>query len=126
MDDKEKAAIIAAVTPLMGLGAVLAAAAAAMALKYLTTNYRQSSMAGDKEMKPTDDEVTISKSEVAGVETEGKAVQDTVSGLNGEVKAEETEARALTGEATAADSGASALRGKLGAADIETKTLKMT
>ncbi|MDR3334662.1 MAG: hypothetical protein LBT13_07240 [Treponema sp.] len=128
VDAKMKDGIIQNVMPVIGslATAALVAAAGAVLSKLMTTNYKSSTMAGDKEVKPTDDDVAISKTEAAGSETEGKLAQDKVAGANGEVKASETEARAQTGEATAAESGASALRTKAGASDIETKALKMT
>jgi hypothetical protein len=128
VDAKLKDSIIKSVMPVIGslATAALVSAAGAVLTKLMVTNYKISTLAGDKSMKPTDDEVTISKSETAGAETEGKLAQDKVAGTNGEIKANETEARAMTGEATAAESGASALRTKAGASDIETKALKMT
>ena len=116
------------VAPIVGsaLSAALVSAAMAIISKLVVTNYKEHGITGDKEIKPTEDETAISKSELAASETEGKLAQDKVAGTEGEVKANETEARALTGEATAADSGASALRTKAGASDIEVKALKMT
>jgi hypothetical protein len=116
------------VTPIVTstLSVALVGAAMTILSKVVVTNFKESGLTGDTELKPTDNETTISKAEVAGSEAEGKLAQDKVAGTEGEVKANETEARALTGEATAAESGASALRTKAGASDIETKALKMT
>ncbi|GHV46799.1 hypothetical protein AGMMS49546_35470 [Spirochaetia bacterium] len=128
LDKKVKDQISAATGPIIGsaLATVLVAAVAAALAELIMINYSESTMAGDKGMHPTNDDMAASKSETAAVEAEGKLAQDSVAGANGEVKASETEARAQTGEATAADSGASALRTKAGASDIETKALKMT
>jgi hypothetical protein len=128
LDKKTKAEVAAAVEPIVTsfAASALVAGASAAILKLIAVNTKTSTMAGDTEMKPTEDKVGISNVDVAASETEGKAAQDKVAGANGEVKAAETEARAATGEATAAESGASALRSKAGAADIETKALKMT
>jgi hypothetical protein len=127
VDEKMKKQILANVMPLIASfgTAALVAAAAAIFTKLSAINFKSSSMAGDKQMKPTDDDVSISKSETAGAEAEGKLAQDKVAGANGEVKAAETEARVQTGEVTASDGGVSALRTKAGATDIETKALKM-
>ncbi|MCQ2913921.1 MAG: hypothetical protein MJ247_01845 [Alphaproteobacteria bacterium] len=94
--------------------------------KYITTNYQRKDLTGDIAVKPTDDDNTISKVEVAGNETEGKIAKDGVNGTEGKIKANETEALASTAEATAAETGATAARTKAGACDIETKALKMT
>jgi hypothetical protein len=128
LDDKAKAKIAAAVAPLIGSLATagLVAGATAIISKLTAVNMKSSTMAGDTEMKPTEDKVGLSNVDVAGMETEGKVMQDKVAGANGDVKGDQMEAKAMTGEATAMESGASALRGKAGAADIETKTLKMT
>lgn len=116
------------VRPLIKSFAVTGAVAAASAIlaKLLVTNVKESDLTGDKELKPTEDETTISKVETAASETEGKLAKDGVSAQDASVKALETEAKAATGEATAAESGAQALRTKAGASDIEVKALKMT
>jgi hypothetical protein len=119
---KEKIAPIltsfAATAIVAGVGAILA--------QLLVTNYKSSSLIGDKEIHPTGDEVNISKTDTAASETEGKLAQDKVSAVNGDLAASETGAAVSSGEATAAESGATAARTKAGAADIETKALKMT
>jgi hypothetical protein len=128
LDEKTKNQILEGVEPIIMSAAIGVAVASLTSVitALAVTNYSQSDLTGDKDMHPTAEETTLSKSEVAGSETEGKLAQDKVAGVNGEVKANETEARALTGEATASDSGATALRTKAGASDIETKALKMT
>ncbi|MDR2483788.1 MAG: hypothetical protein LBD55_00125 [Treponema sp.] len=128
VDQETKDAILKDVAPIIGgaVAAMCVAAVAAEVTQLLATNLKQSGLTGDSSIKPTDDETTVSKSEVAASETEGKVAQDKVAASEGEVLANETEARASTGEATAAESGASALRTKEGASDIETKALKMT
>lgn len=128
VDEDMKTEILNTTGPIIvsaSASALVAAAGAAIA-SFLVINYQNSTMAGDKGLHPTNDDMAASKVETSAQETEGKLAQDTVAGVNGEVKANETEARASTGEATAADSGASALRTKAGASDIETKALKMT
>ena len=102
------------------------AAAVAVISKLVVTNVEESDLTGDKKMKPTDDDMAVSKVETAASETEGKLSKDGVSAQDGSIKAAETEAKAATGEATAAESGAQALRTKAGASDIEVKALKMT
>jgi hypothetical protein len=127
--DKDTATIIEELTkPIVTSIAVGAAVAFAAALitELVVTNYKNNSLAGDKEVKATEDGAALNKSEVAGKETEGKLKQDKVAGANGDIKANQLEGKLSTGEATAAESGASALRSKAGASDIETKALKMT
>ena len=128
LDQDTKDTIIKEVTPIIASTAAAACVSAVIGelAMLVAINYKESSLAGDREIKPTDDETTISKSEVAAAESEGKVSHNGVNGQEGEVKAAETEALASTQEATAAESGASALRTKAGASDIETKALKMT
>jgi hypothetical protein len=128
LDEKTKNEILEMTEPIIAsaaAGAVVAALTSAIEA-LLVTNYEKSSLTGDEGVHPTSDDTAISKSEVAGSETEGKLSQDKVAAENGEIKANETEARALTGEVTASESGASAVRSKAGASDIETKALKIT
>lgn len=111
----------------MSVGAfALAAAVGAVVSKLVVTNAKESGLTGDKEMKPTEDTMAVSKVETAATETEGQLSKDGVSAQEGSVKAAETEAKAAAGEATAAESGATALRTKAGASDIEAKALKIT
>ncbi|MBR4126297.1 MAG: hypothetical protein IKR09_01805 [Alphaproteobacteria bacterium] len=125
---EEKAEIEMAVMPaITSVSTSLAVGAITEAVKMLaTTNYHQSDLTGDKNMKPTEEKVTVSKSDAAASETEGKLAKDGVSAQDGNIKAAETEAKASSGEATAAESGAQALRTKAGASDIEVKALKIT
>ena len=128
LDPTTKAAIQAAVTPIATMATTtMLTAAIKQGLKMLsTTNYKNTNLTGDVNMKPTEEEVTVSKSEAAASETEGKLAKDGVSAQDGSIKANETEAKASTGEATAAEAGAQALRTKAGASDIEAKLLKIT
>ncbi|MBO4520667.1 MAG: hypothetical protein J5787_05620 [Alphaproteobacteria bacterium] len=121
-------AIEAAVMPVITSAAtMLTVEAVTAAVKKLTaTNYKRYDVTGDTNMKPSEKEVTINKSEASANETEGKLSKDGVSAQDGSIKASETEAKAATGEATAAESGAQALRTKAGASDIEVKALKIT
>ena len=108
------------------LAAALVGAAAAAITKLTVTNYKRSGLTGDTEMKPTEDEVAISKVESSASGTDASLSKDEVTGVDGDLSAAQTEAAAATGEATALESGATAARTKAGAADIETKGLKMT
>jgi hypothetical protein len=128
VDPELKDAIKEEVAPIVGsVAAAALVAAAGMALMTLmATNYKSSSLTGEKEIHPTVDKTSASKSEVAASEKEGALDSKGVAAQSGEVKASNTDAAAQTGEAKAADSGASALRTKAGASDIETKALKMT
>ena len=123
--DTEKA-IQEVVRPIvMSAGAfALVAAVGAVISKLVVTNIKESGLTGDKEMKPTEDTMTVSKVETAATETEGQLSKDGVAAQDGSVKAAENEAKAATGEA--AESGATALRTKAGASDIEAKALKIT
>ncbi|MDR2481366.1 MAG: hypothetical protein LBD07_03620 [Spirochaetaceae bacterium] len=128
LDDDMKNKILKSTKPLIvsaAAGALVAGVTAGI-MSLVATNYKSSTLTGDKEIHPTSDETAISKSEVAASEKEGKLSADKVSAQNGEVGASNTEAAAAEGEAKAADSGASALRTKAGAADIATKGLNMT
>ena len=128
LSPEAKAAIKTAVSSTIGtIGTMVLVAGITEAVKKLTTtNYKKSDLTGDTNLKPTEKETTISKTETAANETEGKLSKDGVSAQDASVKAAETEAKAATGEATAAESGAQALRTKAGASDIEVKALKMT
>ncbi|HAW34405.1 MAG TPA: hypothetical protein DCX19_07295 [Alphaproteobacteria bacterium] len=128
IDENTKQAIQKVVRPLITSAVAFAAVGAVTAAvsKMLVTNVKESGLTGDKEMKPTDDDMTVSKVETAASETEGKLAKDGVAAQDASVKAAETEAKAATGEATAAETGAQALRTKAGASDIEVKALKMT
>ena len=128
LDDDTQKAIKEIVTPLItSMGAMaITAAAVAVISKLVVTNVKESDLTGDRKVKPTEQETTVSKSEAAASETEGKLSKDGVSAQDGNIKAAETEAKASTGEATAAESGAQAVRTKAGASDIEVKALKMT
>ena len=125
---EEKEEIEGAVTPIItSVATTVAVGAITEVVKALaSTNYHQQDLRGDTNLKPTEQEVTVSKSEAAASETEGKLSKDGVSAQDGNIKASETEAKASTGEATAAEAGAQALRTKAGATDIETKALKIT
>ena len=124
----EKAEIKDAVTPIItSATTTIAVGFITDVVKLLTTtNYDQKDLRGNTSLSPTEQDVTVSKSEAAGSETEGKLAKDGVSAQDGSIKANETEAKASTGEATAAEAGAQALRTKAGASDIEAKLLKIT
>ena len=128
LDPTTKAAIEAAVTPIATMATTtMLTAALKQGIKMLsTTNYKNSNLTGDTNMKPSEKNVAISKAETAASEAEGKLAKDGVSAQDGNIKAAETEAKASTGEATAAEAGAQAVRTKAGASDIEVKALKIT
>ena len=105
---------------------IVVAAIASEVKKLTTTNYQESDLTGPRTMRPTEDEVTVSKSEASASETEGSVAKDSVSAQEGSVKADETEALALTADATATEAGVQAIRTKAGASDIEVKELKIT
>ena len=125
---EEKAEIEKAVMPVItSVTTSLAVGAITEAVKmFAATNIHESDLTGDRNLKPTEQDTTVSKSEAAASETEGKLSKDGVSAQDGNIKAAETEAKASSGEATAAESGAQALRTKAGASDIEVKALKIT
>lgn len=101
------------------------AAISGIALQMIVTNYSRKELVGDVEAKPTDNETTVNKAEVAGNEAEGKLAKDGVNGAEGKIKANETKGIAATAEATAADTGAQALQTKAGAMDVKTKALEI-
>ena len=105
---------------------IVVTAIASEVKKLTTTNYQESDLTGTRTMRPTEDEVTVSKSEASASETEGSVAKDSVSAQEGSVKADETEALALTADATATEAGVQAIRTKAGASDIEVKELKIT
>ena len=128
LNNDQKKMIKDAVKPIVKSAMTMAVVGAASAvIKNLTvTNYKKTGLTGDTEMKPTEDEVAISKVESSASGTEAALAKDEVTGVDGDLSAAQTEAAAATGEATALESGATAARTKAGAADIETKGLKMT
>ncbi|MBO4520673.1 MAG: hypothetical protein J5787_05650 [Alphaproteobacteria bacterium] len=128
LDDNTQKKIKDLITPIItSMGAAaLTAAAVAVISELVVTNVKEEDVTGDRNLKPTEQDTTVSKSEAAASETEGKLSKDGVSAQDGNIKAAETEAKASTGEATAAESGAQAVRTKAGASDIEVKALKIT
>ena len=128
LNDDQKKMIKDTVKPILTSAMTMAVAgAASVIIKKLTvTNYKESTLTGDKEMKPTEDEVAISKAESSASGVDASLSKDEVTGVDGDLSAAQTEAVAATGEATALETGAAAARTKAGAADIETKALKMT
>ena len=128
VDESMKKDILEATAPIIASAttAALVAAVGALIDSLLAINMTTSTMAGDKGIHPTEDNVSARKSEVATSEAAGKLSQDKVSARNGDLAASKTDAAAQNGEATALESGAAAARTKGGAADIETKALKMT
>ena len=128
LDDNTQNKIKELITPIItSMGAAaLTAAAVAIVSELVVTNVKEEDVTGDRNLKPTEQDTTVSKSEAAASETEGKLSKDGVSAQDGNIKAAETEAKATTGEATAAESGAQAVRTKAGASDIEVKALKIT
>ena len=128
LDDDSTKLLKELAAPIVGSVMATAAVAAAVAIitKLVVTNYKRNDLTGDTEMKPTDDDVAISKVESSASGVDAALSKDEVTGVDGDLSAAQTEALALTGEATALESGAAAARTKAGAADIETKGLKMT
>ena len=128
LDDNTQNKIKELITPIItSMGAAaLTAAAVAVISELVVTNVKEEDVTGDRNVKPTEQDTTVSKTEAAASETEGKLSKDGVSAQDGNIKAAETEAKASTGEATAAESGAQAVRTKAGASDIEVKALKIT
>ena len=74
IDENTKQAIQKVVRPLITSAVAFAAVGAVTAAvsKMLVTNVKESGLTGDKEMKPTDDDMTVSKVETAASETEGR------------------------------------------------------
>ena len=128
LTEETKGQIKDLVGPVVGSAMAVAVVGAATAIiaKLTVTNFKNSGLTGDAEMKPTEDEVAISKVESSASGVDAALSKDEVTGVDGDLSAAQTEAVAATGEATALESGAAAARTKAGAADIETKALKMT
>ena len=127
LSNEQKDGLKEAFAPLIG-GVVASAAviAAATAIsKLLVTNVEEKTVTGDKELKPTDSETTVHKSEVSGAETEGKVAKEGVDGTNGKLEANETEGIAATEEATASKTGAKALKTEAGAMQVKTKGMEI-
>ena len=128
LNDEVKDAIKAFAMPIiMAAGTVALVAGASFVIEKLsTTNFKKSNLKGDKEYKPTEDKVSMSKVESSAKDTNASLAKDELKVKDGDLSAAKTDANALDVEATAAESGAAAARTKAGAADIETKALKMT
>ncbi|MCQ2914190.1 MAG: hypothetical protein MJ247_03240 [Alphaproteobacteria bacterium] len=128
LDEDDKLVIKAVVEPIIDtVGIELLTAAVNAGIKKLSaTNVEESDLSGKRDLKPSEQEVTISKTETAASETEGKLSKDGVSAQHGDIEASETTAVAQGAEATALESGAQAVRTKAGASDIEAKALKIT
>jgi hypothetical protein len=128
MDDKTAKMIQQAVAPIVGSAMSFAVVGAASALikKLVVTNYEEKDLKGNTTLSPTEDNVTASKVEASGQDTEASGAKDEVKGQDGDLSGLATDAAVGDTEATALEGGASAVRTKAGAADIETKALKMT
>jgi hypothetical protein len=128
MDEKATQMIKDAVAPIVAstLASALVGAAAAGIMKYAATNYNGSNVTGDKEMHPTKDDTSISKSEASAKDNEASLAKDGVKAKDGDLSAAQTDAKAMTSDAKALDSGASAAQPKAGALDVKTKGLVMS
>jgi hypothetical protein len=128
MDDKTVKMIQQAVAPIVGsaMSAAVVGAATAIIKKLVVTNVEEKSLKGNTTLSPTEDNVTASKVEASGQDTEASGAKDEVKGQDGDLSGLATDAAVGDTEATALEGGASAVRTKAGAADIETKALKMT
>ena len=128
LDEKTKEMLKGVARPIVTSAASLALVAGLSSVveKLVVTNYKKSTLTGDKEMKPTEDSAAMSKVETTAKDTDASLAKDELKVTDGDLSAAKTDANALTAEATAAESGAAAARTKAGAADIETKALKMT
>ncbi|MDR3170105.1 MAG: hypothetical protein LBU17_00590, partial [Treponema sp.] len=82
MDKKLQDGIKGAITPIIESAVMAAAVSAVTAIiaDLVVTNYKKHDLTGDTELLPTKDKATMSESEVAASETEGKLAQDTVAG----------------------------------------------
>jgi hypothetical protein len=128
LEDKTKAAILTKVTPMivsLSVGFGVAAAAAAIT-KIVGVNMKTSTMAGDTGLHPTDNDVSINKTEASAKDNEASVAKDGLKAKDGDLSAVQTDAKAATTDAKALDSGASAAQPKAGAAEIKTKGMVMS
>jgi FlaG/FlaF family flagellin (archaellin) len=128
MDDKTAEKIKKAVAPVVGsaLSFAVVGAATAIIKKLVVTNVEEKDLKGNTTLSPTEDNVTASKVEASGQDTEASGAKDEVKGQDGELSGLATDAAVGDTEATVMEGGATAARTKAGAADIEVKALKMT
>jgi hypothetical protein len=128
LDKETQETIAELVTPIItsALTAALVAGAMAIISKLVVTNFKESGLTGDKELKPTDSETTISKAELASAEGEGKLTQNRVAGDESELEANVTKGQAFTGSMTAADTDAFGLTASTASSDVEIASMKMT
>jgi hypothetical protein len=128
MDASTRKKILQKVGPIIGstaAGFAVAAAAAAIA-KLVGVNMKTSTMAGDTGLHPTDNDVSINKTEASAKDNEASVAKDGLKAKDGDLSAAQTDAKALTTDAKALDSGASAAQPKAGALDVKTKGLVMS
>jgi hypothetical protein len=128
LDEKGKAFIKEAVMPIVvsTLASGVVGAVVAEISKYLATSYEQKTLVGDQEIKPTDDNVTMSKTEASAKDNDASLAKDEVKAKDGDLAAMQTDAAASTNEAKALNSGATAAKPVAGALDIKSKGLVMS
>jgi hypothetical protein len=120
-----RVAILAETSSFLSAAGSIAEAAGQLLAKFLVTSYEQKTMAGDQEMKPTDSNSTINKSEIGAHASEAAAAQDAVLGTSGDLQANRLQGHAVASEANAANNGATATATDAGALQVETKGLNM-
>jgi hypothetical protein len=128
LDDNTKDIILAQVAPIIGstLAAGLVAAAATAVMELLATNLETDTPAGKQGVHPTGQDTSLSKTVVAGSETDGKLTEDSAKVNSGDLEANRTQAQAAATGANAANNGATAVITDAGATQIETKALNMS
>lgn len=128
LDDETKEKIEMVVKPIATsvLATVAVAAVTAVVKKLVVTNYKNKNLTGDVEMKPTEKEVAINKTETNASTIEGKGMENEVTGEKGGVNANENNANALENAADAADTKATAAQSKAGALQTKAKALDIS
>jgi hypothetical protein len=128
LDDETKKVIKELVAPIVGsaLSAALVGAATAIILKMIVTNYHETNLKGETDMHPTDDNVTMSKTEASGKDNDASLAKDEMKGKDGDLALMQTDAAGSTTEAKAMNAGATAAKPVAGALDVKTKGLVMS
>ncbi|MDR1635934.1 MAG: hypothetical protein LBR93_01220 [Treponema sp.] len=128
VDQSTKDAILSATGPIIGsaLAAALVGAAVTALLELIATNDETDTMVGKNGVHPTEQDTSLSKSDVAGSEVGGKLSDDSAKINSGDLEANRTQAQAQSAGANAANNGATAMITDAGASQIETKALNMS
>ncbi len=96
LSDEERAKIKGiAVNAVKAVAPLAVGALAHIALRSATaTNYKESDITGDKDMKPTEDKTALQQKESNGNKVEGNLSSYEVAGQDGKVNAAQTDAKA--------------------------------